>query len=71
MPESTKALEVRKGPSGFGPLETLMEDPSVTDILVDNFDKIYVERKGKLEPTNLTFGSEAELRAHIDAILFK
>ncbi len=70
VPESTQVLEVRKVPSGIGPLETLMEDPSVTDILVDSLDKIYVERKGKLEPTNLTFGSEAELRAHIDAILF-
>ena len=70
VPGPTKAPEVRKGPGGFGPLETLMEDPSVTDILVDNFDKIYVERRGELEPTNLTFGSEAELRALIDAILF-
>ncbi len=62
-------FDVSKGPSGFGPLETLMEDQSVTDILVDNFDKIYVERKGKLEPTDLKFKSEAELRALIDAIL--
>jgi pilus assembly protein CpaF len=69
VPEPTKALEVQKGPMGFGPLETLMGDPSVTDILIDNFDKIYVERRGKLEPTKLTFGSEADLRALIDAIL--
>ena len=69
VPGPTKALEMSKGPSGFGPLETLMEDQSVTDILVDNFDKIYVERKGKLEPTDLKFKSEAELRALIDAIL--
>ncbi len=62
-------FDVSKGPSGFGPLETLMEDQSVTDILVDNFDKIYVEKGGKLEPTDLKFKSEAELRALIDAIL--
>jgi pilus assembly protein CpaF len=46
-----------------------MVDPSVTDILIDNPDKIYVERQGKLESTDLRFKSEAELRALIDAIL--
>jgi pilus assembly protein CpaF len=56
-------------PVDFGPLEPLMEDPAVTDILIDNFDKIYVERGGKLEPTELSFESETQLRRLIDAIL--
>ena len=56
-------------PADFGPLEPLMEDPTVTDILVDNFDKIYVERGGKLEPTELRFDSVTRLRRLIDAIL--
>jgi len=56
-------------PVVFGPLAPLMEDPTVTDILIDNFDKIYVERGGKLEPTELRFDSETQLRRLIDAIL--
>jgi len=56
-------------PVDFGPLEPLMEDPTVTDILIDNFDKIYVERGGKLEPTELRFDSTTQLRRLIDAIL--
>jgi len=56
-------------PADFGPLEPLMEDPTVTDILVDNFDKIYVERGGKLEPTELKFDSVTQLRRLIDTIL--
>ena len=35
---------------GFGPLELLMADPAVSDILVNRHDQIYVERHGKLEP---------------------
>jgi len=46
-----------------------MDDPTVTDILVDNFDKIYVERQGKLEPTDLRFESEAHLYKLINSIL--
>ncbi len=53
----------------FGPLQALMDDPAVTDILIDNFDKIYVERKGKLNPTDLGFKSEQQLRELIDLIL--
>jgi pilus assembly protein CpaF len=62
-------FDLQAGPKGFGPLEPVMTDPSVTDILVDNFDKIYVERYGKLELTELKFQSEAELRCLIDAIV--
>jgi pilus assembly protein CpaF len=53
----------------LGPLNQLMEDPTINDILVDNFDKIYIERQGKLEPTDLSFESEARLRKVIDSIL--
>jgi len=67
--ELGQSIFLREGMVRFGPLEPLMADPSVTDILVDNFDKIYVERKGKLEPTEQRFQNEKELRALIEAIL--
>lgn len=54
---------------GFGPIELLMADPTVSDILVNSFDKIYVERKGKLELTNVTFTDENHLLRIIDKIV--
>lgn len=39
---------------GLGPLETLLEDASIADILVNRFDSIYVERSGKLEKSGRT-----------------
>ena len=40
---------------GLGPLEPLLKDPSVSDILVNGFDNVYVERGGKLVETNVRF----------------
>ncbi len=40
---------------GFGPLESLLHDPSVTDIMVNGFDTVYVERGGRLERTPIRF----------------
>src|SRR6201981_131528 len=40
---------------GLGPLEQLLKDPGISDILVNRFDKVYVERNGKLELTGLSF----------------
>jgi pilus assembly protein CpaF len=54
---------------GFGPLELLMADPSVSDILVNSWDSIYVERHGKLEPSTVTFSDEAHLMRIIDKIV--
>ncbi|MFD2365563.1 CpaF family protein [Pseudoduganella sp. GCM10020061] len=54
---------------GFGPLELLMADPTVSDILVNGYDNIYVERKGRLEPTSVTFTDEKHLLRIIDKIV--
>jgi pilus assembly protein CpaF len=54
---------------GFGPLELLMADPSVSDILVNGYDKVYVERRGKLERTAVTFSDEKHLLRIIDKIV--
>ena len=54
---------------GLGPLEPLLKDPSVSDILVNRYNKVYVERGGKLEPTGLTFKDDAHLMQIIDRIV--
>lgn len=54
---------------GFGPLELLMADPTVSDILVNSYDQIYVERKGRLELTSVTFTDEKHLLRIIDKIV--
>ncbi|TFH85587.1 CpaF family protein [Billgrantia azerbaijanica] len=54
---------------GLGPLETLLADKTVSDILVNGTTPIYVERRGKLEQTALRFDSDAHLMTIIDRIV--
>ena len=54
---------------GLGPLEPLVQDQTVNDILVNRADQIYVERAGKLELTNVKFRDEAHLRKIIEKIV--
>ncbi len=63
------ASEVLNEMFGFGPLESLLQDPSVSDILVNGFDTVYVERHGLLERTSVTFRDNAHLLHIIDRIV--
>ncbi len=54
---------------GLGPLEPLLQDSSVNDILVNTFDHVYVERRGVLERTNVTFKDNRHLLQIIDKIV--
>jgi pilus assembly protein CpaF len=54
---------------GLGPLEPLLKDPSISDILVNRFDRVYVERAGKLERTVLSFKDNQHLMQIIDRIV--
>ena len=54
---------------GLGPLEPLLEDPTINDILVNSFDRVYVERFGKLEKTAVRFRNERHLLRIIDKIV--
>jgi len=54
---------------GFGPLELLMADHTVSDILVNRYNQIYVERRGQLELTNVAFTDEKHLLRIIDKIV--
>src|SRR5881398_1081110 len=56
---------------GLGPLEPLLKDPSISDILVNRFDKVYIERNGKLELTGLSFKDDSHLMQIIDRIVSK
>src|SRR5215469_16111067 len=46
---------------GYGPIEQLLKDPNVSDILVNRYDRVYVEKAGKLELTTLTFKDNTHL----------
>ena len=54
---------------GFGPLEPLLDDPSVSDILVNGAKQIYVEREGKLQLTDVKFKDDKHLSKIIDRIV--
>ena len=54
---------------GFGPIESLMVDPSVTDILVNGPDRVLVERNGVLESTNIRFADSAHLMQFIHRLV--
>jgi pilus assembly protein CpaF len=56
---------------GLGPLEPFVRDPEVTEIMVNNWDTIYVERAGKLYWTGTKFHDEQQLRRTIDKIVSK
>jgi pilus assembly protein CpaF len=54
---------------GLGPLEPLLKDPTISDILVNRYNKVYVERAGKLEVTGLSFKDDQHLMQIIDRIV--
>jgi pilus assembly protein CpaF len=56
---------------GLGPLEPLLKDPTISDILVNRSDRVYIERAGKLELTGLTFKDDGHLMQIIDRIVSK
>jgi len=54
---------------GYGPLEPLLNDPEITEIMVNGPGNVYVERFGIIEPTEVKFGDETHLRRIIDRIV--
>ncbi|HEY3435546.1 MAG TPA: CpaF family protein, partial [Solirubrobacterales bacterium] len=54
---------------GLGPLEVLLADPAVEEVMVNSHSCVYVERRGRLEATDVVFESEEELRNAIERIL--
>jgi len=54
---------------GLGPLEPLLADPTISDIIVNNAKNVFVERRGRLERVNVTFDSNAHLMQIIEKIV--
>jgi pilus assembly protein CpaF len=61
--------EIQHEVFGLGPLEPLLQDPSVNDVLVNGHDDVWVERRGKLEKTVARFKDDAHLMRIIDKIV--
>jgi pilus assembly protein CpaF len=62
-------VEIQDEILGLGPLEPFLKDPDVSDILVNTYKQIYLEKFGKLEPTDARFKDDAHLRRIIDKIV--
>ncbi len=69
MERDALAREVMDEVFGFGPLEPLLQDPTVNDILVNTYQTIYVERNGVLEETSVVFKDNVHLMHIIDKIV--
>ena len=63
------AQEIADDILGYGPLEPFLGDPEVTEVMVNGFDSIWVERHGRLAPADASFADEAHLRRTIDKIV--
>jgi pilus assembly protein CpaF len=63
------AQEVADEILGHGPLEPFLRDPEVTEVMVNGYDQIFIERFGKLYHVDATFQNEAHLRRTIDKVV--
>jgi pilus assembly protein CpaF len=61
--------EVQDEVLGYGPIEPLMRDPTVSDILINTYRKVYIEQYGKLHRTTVRFKDDSHLRKIIDRIV--
>ncbi|WP_025563341.1 CpaF family protein [Psychromonas sp. SP041] len=62
-------LQIMHELTGLGPISGLMEEPGVTDILINGPHEIWVDRNGRLTKTNLRFDNESHLKRFLDRIL--
>jgi pilus assembly protein CpaF len=63
------AARIARDTVGLGPLEALLADPAVEEVMVNGPESVYVERGGRIEPTAVAFAGEEELRNAIERIL--
>ncbi|MFH1331417.1 MAG: CpaF family protein [Actinomycetota bacterium] len=65
------AAEIGQDILGYGPIEAFLHDPTVTEIMVNSTDPIFIEREGQLHQTRARFSTEENLRRVIDRIVAK
>src|SRR5205085_11591496 len=63
------ARQISDEVTGYGPLERFLNDETVTEIMVNNHREIYIERGGRIFPTDARFADEAHLRRILDKIV--
>lgn len=68
---SRLVIDIQHEVLGLGPLEPLLADPTISDILVNTYSQVYVERHGKLELTDIHFADNRHLMKIIDRIVSK
>ncbi|MDB5809140.1 MAG: type secretion system protein [Betaproteobacteria bacterium] len=61
--------DIQNEMAGLGPLDPLLGDPSISGIMVNRYNRIYVERHGRIELTDATFGDDKHLLRIIDRIV--
>ncbi len=54
---------------GYGPIQPLLEDPGITEIMVNSATEVYVERKGRIEPSGIEFADDREVMLLIEKIV--
>jgi len=72
LPETVKAQllkDVLNEFFGFGPIQPLLDDPTISEVMVNGPYRVYVERKGKIELSNVRFEDESHVRRVIDRII--
>ena len=69
LDRATLAQQIVDEITGLGPLQSLLRDSEVTEVMVNRFDKIYYEKYGRIIESDLSFGSEEHLRRTIERIV--
>jgi pilus assembly protein CpaF len=70
LPERDEVISrILRDTVGLGPLEDLLADPGVEEVMVNGHDRIFIERRGRIEATTVRFADEADLRNAIERIL--
>ena len=72
LPESLRQQlfhDIKDDLLGYGPIQPLLEDPSITEVMVNGPNKVYIERKGKLVKTNVAFENDDHVMRIIERII--
>ena len=72
LPESLRQQlfhDIQDDLLGYGPIQPLLEDSTITEVMVNGYNKVYIERKGKLIKTNISFENDEHVMRIIDRII--